>query len=171
MFFFSSLFTTQTFITRIKETIKPKRLLLKGITATLHDRMRECMEAKWYDSVSHLAGAFSFRLHNVPVSPVSQTTEPIAARQGGFTARAVNQHGNGTRGTKLGCEEGPIEKRRLLSRRGSVYALFWRRITENADLCSYYCIISLHSHQVRLTMSSHASLFSAVLKACWRTAK
>lgn len=91
---------------------------------------------------------------------------------GSFTAQAVNQHGNWTRGTKLGCEEGPIEKRRLLSRLGSVYALFWCNLTENADLCSYYCVISYHSHQVRLTMSSHAFLCSsALLKACWRTGK
>lgn len=75
---------------------------------------------------------------------------------GSFNTRAVNQIGKRTRGTNLVGEKGPIERRRLLSRLGSVYILFWCKITENADRCSYSGIIS---HQVTLTMSSHMFLY------------
>lgn len=49
---------------------------------------------------------------------------------GSFNTRTVNQIGKRTRGTNRVCEKGPIERRRLLSRLGSVYILFWCKITE-----------------------------------------
>lgn len=141
-------------------------MFVKCIAATRHDRMRECMEAKMIWSCLPPRWRLFFPSPQCPDVSCLANNRAHCCSSGSFTARAVNQHRNGTRGTKLGCEEGPIEKRRLLSRLGSVYALFWCSITENADLCSYYCIISHHSYQVRLTMSSHALLFSAPLLSC-----
>lgn len=43
--------------------------------------MRERTQAKRYDPVSHLTDVSSFFLHNVPMSAVLQTTEPIPACQ------------------------------------------------------------------------------------------
>lgn len=153
---------------------KTKRLavFVKCIPAPRHDRMWARTESKmiWSCLPPHWRLLFlSAQCFNVSCLANNRAH---CCSSGSFTARAVNQHVNWTGGTKLGCEEGPTEKRRFLLRLGSVYALFWCNITENADLCSYYCIISNHSHQVRLTMSSRAFLCSsALLKACWHTAK
>lgn len=50
-------------------------------TATLHDHVLARTQVKWYDPVSHLTDVFSFFLHNVPMSAVLQTTDPIPACQ------------------------------------------------------------------------------------------
>lgn len=63
---------------------------------------------------------------------------------GSFNTLTVNHNSKWTRGTNLGCEKGAIEKRRLLSRLGSVYILFWCKIRENAVLITASSPISAH---------------------------
>lgn len=153
-------------------TTKRLAVFVKCILAPLHDGTWACTEAKMIWSCLPPHWRLLFLSAQCSNACCLANNRAHCCSSGSSASRAVNQHGNRTRGTKLGCEVGPTEKRRFLSRLGSVCALFWCNITENADLCSYYCAISHHSDQVRLRMSSRAFLCSsALLKACWCTAK
>lgn len=132
----------------------------KGIKPTLHDRTPARTQAKaiWSRLSPHWRLCFlSAQCSNVCCLANNRAHSCLS---GSFNTRTVNQTGKRTRGTNLACEEGPTEKRRSLSRLGSVYILFWCKIPESADRCSCSLIIS---HQVTLTMSSRVSVFAPPL--------
>lgn len=77
---------------------------------------------KSYDPASHLTDVLSFFLHNVPTSPVLQTTEPVPARQAASIRRLSI-----TTASEQGEQTWAVKKEPL--KRGACYP-GW-------DLCTY----------------------------------